>query len=50
MPSMPKVRDSSATIGTTCLPIFLSFTSTPSARTNAMVVENSRPSPEALSR
>ncbi len=49
MPSMPKVRDSSGTIGTTYWPIFLSRTSAVRMRTNAMVVDNSRPSPLALS-
>ena len=44
MPSMPKVRDSSGTIGTTRLPIFLSLSSVSSMRTNAIVVENSRSS------
>ena len=48
MPSMPKVRDSSGTIGTMCLPIALSRTSVPSICTNAIVVEISR-SPVALS-
>src|SRR5205809_445628 len=48
MPSMPKVRASSGTIGTMRLPISLSRTSAVSARTNAMVVEISRPSPEPL--
>ena len=48
MPSMPKVRASSGTIGTTCLPMFLSFTSICRMRTSAMVVENSR-SPDACS-
>ena len=42
MPSMPKVRDSSGTIGTTCLPICLSRTSVERIRTNAIVVEISR--------
>ncbi len=46
-PSMPKVRDSSGTIGTTFLPSALSFTRMPSMRTNAIVVEISRPSPVA---
>ena len=45
---MPKVRDSSGTIGTTCLPIFLSRSSVFSIRTNAIVVEISR-SPVGLS-
>ncbi|MCG3144004.1 MAG: hypothetical protein HONDAALG_01391 [Gammaproteobacteria bacterium] len=44
MPSMPKVRASSGTMGTICLPMALSFTSIPSSRTNAIVVEISRPS------
>ncbi len=44
MPSMPKVRDSSGTIGTTCLPRFLSRTSTCRICTNAIVVEISRSS------
>ncbi|MOA66583.1 hypothetical protein D3C78_1933970 [compost metagenome] len=47
MPSIPKVRDSSGTIGTICLPMFLSLSRMPSWRTKAMVVENSR-SPESL--
>ena len=42
MPSMPKVRDSSGTIGTTCLPICLSRTSVDRIRTNAIVVEIAR--------
>ena len=42
MPSMPKVRDSSGTIGTTCLPMALSRTSVPSICTKAIVVEISR--------
>src|SRR5207248_344236 len=46
MPSMPKVRASSGTIGTMRLPMSLSRISAVSARTNAMVVEISRPSPE----
>src|SRR5438270_2195481 len=49
MPSMPKVRASSGMIGTTCLPMSLSRTSAVSARTNAIVVEISRPSPEPFS-
>ena len=44
MPSMPKVRDSSGTMGTTSLPIVLSRMMAFSMRTNAMVVEISRPS------
>ena len=44
MPSMPKVRDSSGTIGTTCLPMFLSRMSVWSICTNAIVVEISRSS------
>ena len=44
MPSIPKVRNSSGTIGTMCLPRALSFISAPSTRTNAIVVEISRPS------
>src|SRR5918912_48952 len=44
IPSMPKVRLSSGTMGTTCLPIFLSRSSVLRMRTNAMVVEISRPS------
>jgi len=39
---MPKVRASSGTIGTMFLPMFLSLSSTPRMRTNAMVVEISR--------
>ena len=42
MPSMPKVRASSGTMGTMCLPMFLSLTSVVSMRTSAMVVEISR--------
>ena len=42
MPSMPKVRLSSGTMGTTCLPIFLSRQSVFMIRTKAMVVEISR--------
>ena len=42
MPSMPNVRASSGTIGTTCLPICLSRTSVARIRTNAIVVEISR--------
>ena len=49
MPSMPKVRASSGTIGTICLPISLSRISAVSVRTKAIVVEISRPSPEPLS-
>ncbi len=45
---MPKVRDSSGTIGTICLPISLSRSSVSSIRTNAIVVEISR-SPVPLS-
>ena len=41
---MPKVRDSSGTMGTTNLPTFLSRTMVLSIRTNAMVVEISRSS------
>ena len=48
MPSMPKVRDSSGTMGTTYLPMALSRTRVPSIWTKAMVVEISR-SPEDLS-
>ena len=44
MPSMPKVRASSGMIGTTRGPIALSRTSCVSDRTNACVVEISRPS------
>src|SRR5215469_8028771 len=40
---MPKVRDSSGTIGTTRFPIFLSRSSALRMRTNDMVVEISRP-------
>ena len=39
---MPKVRASSGTIGTMCLPIPLSLSSTMRMRTNAIVVEISR--------
>ena len=55
MPSIPNVRDSSATIGTTRLPMALSRSSVFRIRTNAMVVEISRPGvpaswpPKALS-
>ena len=42
MPSMPNVRDSSGTIGTTCLPSSLSRSSVERIRTNAIVVEISR--------
>ena len=42
IPSIPKVRASSGTIGTTCLPIFLSLARVESMRTKAMVVESSR--------
>ena len=48
---MPKVRASSGTMGTMCLPTFLSLMSVVSMRTNAMVVEISRsfvPSSRAL--
>src|SRR5882672_5845899 len=51
MPSMPKVRASSGTMGTTCLPMFLSLTRAVSMRTSAMVVDISRspvPSSSAL--
>ena len=49
MPSMPKVRASSGTIGTTCGPMSLSLTQDASRmRTSAMVVEISR-SPDASS-
>ncbi len=51
IPSMPKVRASSGTMGTMCLPMFLSFTKVVSMRTSAMVVEISRspvPSSSAL--
>ena len=47
-PSMPKVRDSSGTIGTTFFPTFLSRSSVVRIRTKAMVVEISR-SPVPLS-
>ena len=40
---MPKVRDSSGTIGTMRLPMFLSRNRWFSTRTKAMVVEISRP-------
>ena len=43
MPSMPKVRLSSGTIGTMRLPMFLSRRSVLRMRTKAMVVEISRP-------
>ena len=43
-PSMPKVRDSSGTMGTMLRPMFLSLTSVVSMRTKAIVVEFSRPS------
>ena len=43
MPSIPNVRDSSGTIGTTCGPMALSRSSVFRIRTNAMVVEISRP-------
>jgi hypothetical protein len=39
---MPKVRASSGTMGTTCLPSDLSRTRAVSMRTNAIVVEISR--------
>ena len=42
MPSMPKVRLSSGTIGTMRLPIALSRSSVVKMRTNAIVVEISR--------
>ena len=42
MPSMPKVRASSGTMGTTRLPTFLSRISVCSACTKAIVVEISR--------
>ncbi len=45
---MPKVRDSSGTMGTISFPIFLSRASAVSMRTNAIVVDMSR-SPEPLS-
>ncbi len=48
MPSMPKVRASSGTIGTMCAPMVLSLTRIESIRTSAIVVENSR-SPLAAS-
>ncbi|KAG1438806.1 hypothetical protein G6F55_013866 [Rhizopus delemar] len=44
MPSMPNVRDSSGTLGTTRGPTSGSFSNSASTRTNAIVVENSRPS------
>ena len=47
---MPKVRDSSGTMGTTFLPTCLSFSSMFMMRTMAIVVDSSRPSPDALSR
>ena len=49
MPSMPKVRDSSGTIGTTRLPITLSRMMVLRMRTKAMVVDTSRPSPVLFS-
>ena len=49
MPSMPKVRASSGMIGTTRGPTFLSRTSCVRQRTNACVVEISRPSAVASS-
>ena len=42
MPSMPNVRDSSGTIGTTRGPICLSRSSVLRTRTKAIVVETSR--------
>ena len=42
---MPKVRDSSGTIGTMCLPIFLSRSKSPSSRTKPIVVDISLPGP-----
>ena len=42
MPSIPKVRASSGTIGTTNLPISLSRTKVDKIRTKAIVVEISR--------
>ena len=42
MPSIPKVRASSGTMGTMLLPIFLSRASADSMRTNAIVVDISR--------
>ena len=48
-PSMPKVRASSGTIGTMCLPMFLSLSSAVRMRTKAMVVEISRsPVPSSI--
>jgi hypothetical protein len=47
---MPKVRLSSGTIGTMRWPMFLSRRSVVRMRTNAMVVEISRPSAVALSK
>src|SRR6185295_5923473 len=44
IPSMPKVRDSSGTMGTMCLPIFLSRSKVCRICTNAIVVEISRSS------
>ena len=46
---MPNVRDSSGTIGTTRLPSALSFSRMFRIRTNAIVVEISRPSPVPFS-
>jgi len=46
---MPKVRASSGTMGTTFLPIVLSFSNCVRMRTNAMVVEISRsPVPSSM--
>ena len=42
MPSMPKVRASSGTMGTTRLPMALSRARVESSRTNAIVVDTLR--------
>ncbi len=42
---MPKVRASSGTIGTTCLPTALSLSSLARTRTKTIVVETSRSEP-----
>ncbi|MNV92247.1 hypothetical protein D3C71_1868210 [compost metagenome] len=44
MPSMPNVRDSSGTMGITRGPISGSLSNCANTRTNAIVLENSRPS------
>ena len=50
IPSIPKVRDSSGTMGTTLRPTCLSLSIMFMMRTMAMVVDSSRPSPDALSK